>query len=91
MIDLFNKLDILFSSESYRIKLKNPTQVSDYEQGYRSIFFLANRERILNNLLEQPEILHVALKKNQKYLYEKIFRQVNKFLMDTIAMEYLFT
>lgn len=89
-VEIYTKQDILLSDDiqSYRKQLN--IKSLDLNQCDRSIFFLMNRDSILNSMQEEPIALSVAVQKQQKFLIESIFKSVSKFLLETTSNEIMF-
>jgi vacuolar protein sorting-associated protein 52 len=68
------------------MKKKKPT-VSNRILG---VFEIATRHEILDELDNPPIIMHIAQKESMKYLYEHIFRSVQKHLSDSAANDFTF-
>ncbi|KAA8492978.1 Vacuolar protein sorting-associated protein 52 A [Porphyridium purpureum] len=65
-------------------------QMLQQQHQHRSLFGLGERERALANLAAPAVILAVATSKNQRFLFEEIYRSLCKMLLDTCGSEAVF-
>ena len=54
------------------------------------VFEIGTRHEILDELENPPIVMHIAQKEGRKYLYEHIFRSVQKHLCDSAANDFTF-
>ena len=69
------------SKSNQQPKLSNPVL---------GVFEIGTRHEILEELDNPPIVMHIAQKESMKYLYEHIFRSVQKHLSDSAANDFTF-
>jgi len=63
----------------------------DNAENYKTNRFdLSKRIQVLDDVNQQPIITHVAVKNNQRYHPEALFKSLNRLLVETAGQEYTF-